>query len=259
MIVMSIVTASSRRKSTSERGIGQFIVYALLVVFLIGAGLRWRSQQELRDVRITGLHTISEAEIRRVLDSTLLPKKVADVDLQAVRLAVLTVPFVRKAVVERVSENGIEITVTERQPVALLVNDMGDPAFLDFDGVVVPYRHLSQGKDLPIVRGVIGSGGIDTVAKAEVVQLLRDLQSTEGKMLYNDISEIGFDKGKRSFTIETSADASLVLFGTFENHEEKVSNLYSLRRSTTTNITNGAASVIDVRWKDKMFVTKRTL
>lgn len=255
---MSSVATRSRRKSTSERGIGQFIVYALLVVFVVGAGLRWRSQQELREVRIVGLHTLAESEIRQVLDSTVLPKKVSDIDLQAVRRAVLSIPFVRKAVVQRVSENIIEIAVTEREPLALLVNGSGEPAFIDADGVVVPYRHLSQGRDLPIVRGVTGPGGMDSVAKREVVTLLQEMQSTEGKMLYNDISEIAFDSGKRSFTMETSADASLVLFGTFENHTEKVSNLYSLRRTSGTNIMNGAASVIDVRWKEKMFITKRT-
>ncbi|MFM2133525.1 MAG: hypothetical protein RL156_806 [Bacteroidota bacterium] len=277
LIVMSSGAQRSWRKSSSERGIGQFIVYALLVVFVIGAGLRWRSQQELREVRINGLHTLSESEIRRVLDSTLLPKRVADVDLQAVRLAVLSVPFVRSAVVQRRAENCIEISVTERVPLALIVSDSGDPMYVDADAVVLPYRHLGESKDLPIVRGVFhtqaaaeaqspGSSAtpgtsltLDTIAVANVVTLLREMQSTEGKTLYNDISEIVYDSRKRSFSLETSADASLVLFGTFDNHTEKVSNLFSLRRAWTGAVTGGAASVIDVRWRDKMFVTKRAL
>ncbi|MFM8569237.1 MAG: cell division protein FtsQ/DivIB [Candidatus Kapaibacterium sp.] len=254
---MDSVATRGRHASGPERGIGQFIVYALLVVFVVAAGLRWRSQQELREVRILGLHSLAESEVRQVLDFSLVPRKVADVDLQAVRRAVLDLPFVRNAVVQRVSENSIEITVTEREPLALLVNVTGEAAFLDAEAVVIPYRHLSQGRDLPVIRGISGPGGMDTAAKRDVVTLLREMRSTEGKMLYDDISEIAYDRGKRSFSMETSADASLVLFGTFDNHTEKVSNLYSLRRTSVPGIVSGAATVIDVRWKDKMFITKR--
>ena len=65
-----------RHASGPERGIGQFIVYALLVVFVVAAGLRWRSQQEVREVRILGVHSLAESEVRQVLDSSLVPRKV---------------------------------------------------------------------------------------------------------------------------------------------------------------------------------------
>ncbi len=254
---MAKVSSDDTQHKKSERGIGQFIVYLIIVVFVIGAGLRWRSQQELRAVHVSGLQYMSEAEVLAVLDSTIVPRKMADIKLHIVRTAVLTLPYVHNVVVERNNENEINIQVTERKPLALIVRSGGDLQYVDDESVLLPYRFLANGSDVPIVRGIDRNGSIDTVVLQSVITMLRELRSEENALVFNDISELRYDSDKKTYSFESSADASNVLFGSFDNHAEKIRNLCSLVRYVGQQQNQGAASLIDVRWAKKVFVTRR--
>ncbi len=241
----------------AERGIGQFIVYLIILVFVIGAGLRWRSQQEFHGLRISGLHYMNESEIRSVLDSTLLPRKMSDIRLHDIRSAVLRVPYVQNAVVQRSNENEIEIQVTERKPLALIVRAGGDMQYVDDQSVILPYRVLQNGSDVPILRGIDRNGSIDSSVLQHAGIVLNELRNEESSLVFNDISELRYSEEERSYSFESSADGTKILFGGFENHSEKVRNLCSLIRYTGQQNDQGAASLIDLRWSNKVFVTRR--
>ncbi len=245
-------------RQTNDRGVGQFIVYALIVLAVIGAGVRWRSQQEVRGVRISGILYIKESEVRSLLDSSIVPSKMADVHLNDIRLKVMSLPYVRNATVQRVSENEIEIRIQERHPKALVVRSQGDLQYIDEDAVLLPYRLVPSGNDVPIIRGVDNNGTFDTTALRNACSIIAEMSLPENGQVINDISELKYDSETKSYSFESSAEASKVLFGSFENSREKVSNLCSYFAFANKQNDPRAASLIDLRWAQRVFVTRKS-
>ncbi len=242
----------------TDRGIGQFVVYLIIVVFVVGAAWRWHSQQLVKGLNISGLHYMTEQEIREALDSTVVPAKVSDVHLQAIRLKLLQLPFVAQVNVQHGNDNSIDIEVKERQPIALCIRSNGDMQYLDNEAVVLPYRAIAGSNDLPVIRGLDPQGSVDTTIAHQMCEMLLDMQRERSALVYNDISELRYNEEKSSYILESSADGTQILFGGFENHSQKVHNLCSFFHYASQQNNQGAASLIDLRWSKKVFVTRRS-
>ncbi len=124
---------------------------ALLAVPLLGGGWLWLRDSSLvsvRHVRIAGVHGIDGAQIRTALDGAATRMTTLDFNRAALRSAVAQYPIVAGLHVRTGFPHTASIVVTERQPVAALL-DSGQRTAVAADGTVLGAAYLSS--SLPTV------------------------------------------------------------------------------------------------------------
>jgi len=113
------------------------ILACLGIVFLltyetIGASNFFR----LKNVKVTGTDRASSSDIEKIVTSNAEKPGVWNADLQAIKQKIENVTFVKTAAVSRRLPSGLNVTVTERVPVAIVRLGGGD--FLaDGEGVIL--------------------------------------------------------------------------------------------------------------------------
>lgn len=141
-----------KRRNAGRWRRARLLVAALLVVVLV-AGAAWlllaSPYVTARDVRVSGLTTVTKARVQRAAEvPTGTP--LARVDLDAVRARVESIASVRRAEVSRSWPHTVRIAVTERVPVAVIDQGEGLKA-LDSAGVLFG-GYQSRPKRLPLMR-----------------------------------------------------------------------------------------------------------
>ncbi|MCL2784037.1 MAG: FtsQ-type POTRA domain-containing protein [Propionibacteriaceae bacterium] len=140
---------------------------AVLAVVLVGSGvwLIWFSPVFIsRSVEVFG---ITQGNTQEIIAAANVPLRtpLATLDVQAIKERVEEVPIVAKAEITRVLSGTIRITVTERQPVYVLLRDS---SFILVDAVGKGYLTLdSAPPDLPIV-------SISTTSAPMIERLMAD-------------------------------------------------------------------------------------
>jgi cell division protein FtsQ len=133
---------------------------SLLVVFLLLAGA-WRGglavahSRLLRVARVTvaGNHRLSNGEVLALLDG-LAGRNILSADLEEWRRRVLACPWVEDATLRRWLPSTIEVSVTERYPIA--IGRFGEELYLvdDRGAVIDEYGPRYNDLDLPILDGL---------------------------------------------------------------------------------------------------------
>ncbi len=148
----------------------------LVVVIGLGGGAKLSSMAvhapvfAVSHVSIVGNHRLSTGEVLALLDG-LAGQNILLVRLEQLRARVCGCPWVRDAVVRRVLPSTIEITVTERQPIA--IGRIGEDLFLvDERGTVIDeYGPRYADLDLPILDGLAAGAGEDPAVNERRAQL----------------------------------------------------------------------------------------
>ena len=130
----------------------RLVVAALLVLALVG-GAVWMvffsSYVTVRETAVDGNDTVRLDRIEYTADvPTGTP--LARVDLDAIRARVESIPAVRRAEVSRSWPHTVQVTVTERTPVAVIDQGAGLRA-MDAEGVTFG-GYAKRPRDLPLVR-----------------------------------------------------------------------------------------------------------
>ncbi|HXQ01060.1 MAG TPA: FtsQ-type POTRA domain-containing protein [Solirubrobacteraceae bacterium] len=119
---------------------------ALLAVPLLGGGWLWLRDSSLvsvRHVQIAGVQGIDSAQIRTALEDAATRMTTLDFNLAALRSAVAQYPIVAGLHVRTGFPHTASIVVTERQPVAALL-DSGQRTAVAADGTVLGAAYLSS-------------------------------------------------------------------------------------------------------------------
>jgi cell division protein FtsQ len=131
------------------------LLAALALAGLVAAGylmwLRDSSLVEVRDVKVAGLSGPEEAEIEGALEGAALRMTTLHVRLDDLVAAVREYPVVESLRVSTDFPHGLEITVTERRPVAVVSTGSGEVAVSD-DGILLP-TVATEHAHLPAIEG----------------------------------------------------------------------------------------------------------
>jgi hypothetical protein len=175
--------------------------------------------------------------------------------LAVVRQAVLSHKFIRSASVYREADGGIAIDIVERSPIAVISDEAGLLRYLDEDAVLLPYRMIKIGNDVPVIHGVTSNGRIDTSAIRGVVSLLTQLRDQDEIQVFNDVSEIDFHEKEKTYFLTTSTANTRIIFGQLDKYEEKIGRLLSYLKSYGKQDNLRAASLIDLRWSNRVIIS----
>jgi cell division protein FtsQ len=131
-------------------------LYALVVLAVLGAGMRWTAQRPmfaLHAIQIDGdTEHVNAVTVRRtVLDH--LQGNFFTVNLDIARAAFETMPWVRHASVRRVWPDGIAVDLDEYKPLAT----WGDDRMISTDGELFTANQAEVEGDLPAFDGPEGS------------------------------------------------------------------------------------------------------
>jgi cell division protein FtsQ len=131
-------------------------LYALVVLAVLGAGMRWTAQRPmfaLHAIQIDGdTEHVNAVTVRRtVLDH--LQGNFFTVNLDTARAAFETMPWVRHASVRRIWPDGIAVDLDEYKPLAT----WGDDRMISTDGELFTANQAEVEGDLPAFDGPEGS------------------------------------------------------------------------------------------------------
>jgi len=193
-------------------------ILALIVLFIIVSvmmSVKWRSDNNLEKITITGNYTILREEILNAarLKDTVVGSDEINIDI--IQDRIMKQPEVKKVFVSKELPGELKIEIIERRPVAIL-NSENEMKLIDDELEVFPFKNFNKMYDLPIVSGVRIESSLDPKKKYNKedlrVALFIILNSyKESRVMYNNISEINLsDTGK--VIIYLTEDSSPVYF-----------------------------------------------
>lgn len=217
-----------RRRNAGRWRRARLLLAALLVLTLL-AGAAWlllaSPYVTARDVRVSGLQTVSKARVERAADvPTGTP--LARVDLDAVRARVESIASVRRAVVSRSWPHTVRIAVTERTPVAVIDQGSGLQAL---DSAGVPFGgYRSRPARMPLMRTAPGVKGDALAEGARVIASLpTDLSSRVDRIEVASVDRIRL----------VLRNGRTVLWGSAEDSAHKAEVLATLLPHVATSVT----------------------
>lgn len=162
----------------------------LVIGISVIASMYWQQTVHVGEVRILGTQLTAQQD---VMDSIRIPEGTNpdSVDLDALVKDLKTLPYIRK-VIPFVEPNGdLELQITERIPLALVLDGI-KRAWVDNEGVVMPVSPAHP-MDLPLVYGFSASPG-DTLTRSDFIEI-RDflVAAREQTFGWVTISETVFD------------------------------------------------------------------
>jgi cell division protein FtsQ len=184
--------------STRQRW--RLVLMIVLAASVIGVAVwanAWKEDLRVAATVVAGNHIVPTDEILPLL-AVKKGQKLFDVDLFAARARVLSHHFIKDAWVNRDLPGTITVTVSEREPVAMVV--AGQILYVDEEGFVLPHVRSERIRDLPVITGAGGSGvlkpgmmiGNGSLREAvEVVATARQLGDGLGMM----VSEVHTGRG----------------------------------------------------------------
>ena len=167
---------------------------------------------------------------------------------------ILQNPWVETVRINRYFPDGVSISITEREPVAIV--NMGFIYYLDKKGNV--FKVLNQGDklDFPVVTGFSEEElGIDPKGSKEALESTCDLLKIlreKGAFILADVSEIHYDKGY-GFTLFTASGALPVKVGSGD-FAAKVERFARIYRDLMVQLP--LIHYIDLDYNDKIIVKK---
>ena len=177
------------------------------------------------------------------------------VKLKGIGQLVATNPWVATAKVQRFFPGTVSITVTERQPIAVI--NMGILYYLDENGE--PFKPLSQGDslDYPVITGIseeeLATGGTTTKQALKAASELISALKTQGTFILADISEIHYDRIK-GFILYTTDGSTPIKIGSekFGEKLQRFAKVYGDLKSQTSTV-----QLIDLDYADRIIVNKQ--
>lgn len=216
--------ARTPRPSTGTYRRRRLIAGLVVVGMLVGIGfgvraLLYSGLADVQDVQITGLATITSADVRRAAAVT-TGGPLADVDTAAIAARVAALPSVATVSVGRSWPHTVTVAVVERVPVASVATPKG-VALVDAGGVVYPG---TPGPGLP--RLTFGAVGPDDPATRAAVTALATLPEAVRKQVQTvSVAVTAGAPGQVTFGL---TDDRQVLWGTVERAADKAAVIVPL-------------------------------
>jgi len=236
------------------------IATGLAALVLVGGGL-YGSYRVLASTTFFSLKTIEVSNSKRLTRDEILGlagiepgKDLLRMNLKHMGEHILQNPWVETVRINRYFPSAISISVTEREPLAVV--NMGYIYYLDKKGTV--FKVLNQGDklDFPVVTGFseedLTSDPKGTKEALEAICQLLKILHEKGAFILADVSEIHYDKGY-GFTLFTAAGALPVKVGSGD-FPAKVERFARIYRNLMVQLPS--IHYIDLDYNDKIIVKK---
>ncbi len=209
------------------------------------------SSFRVQHVVVEGVEHFSKESVRS-LGQGALGKRIFDVDLEPIQESVEALPFVQQALVARLFPSTLEITIVEREPIALLSKRELRP--VDHTGFVLPRLEGPARFDLPVLSGVPtrvdGNNTVIAETGMPAIEFISALKM-QYPLLYHQTSEFNFDSRGNS-RLYLLQNGTPVYLGR-EDWLEKCERLQTVLRQVSSQ--PGRMAALDLRF-DHQVVAK---
>lgn len=232
-----------------------FLVLCLIVLLISTLAIfanRWNSSKIITNLSVSGNRIVAEKEILGQLDTPILFNSKNKINLLQIRREVVSHPYIKSSYVTNNNSNEISIEVQERIPFAIVVTDDGNLFYTDEDASCLPYRLSDHISDLPLIRGVVHNGKIDTVALRSSIKIIVELRKPENKELYNIASEVIYYPEQRTFYLMAEDAGIKILFGEIGNLKDKFELLSGFWKERVTKNKTTKIEYVDLRWNKQL-------
>lgn len=199
-------TASSESSSSTLPWItGVVLVLALAVM----AGLYWSSTMTVNRVQFSGNHYVSISELQSVEVPTGMSPD--SMNFSSIMNQFEQIPYVQQADISVEPSGNLMISITERQPIALL-SDGDKKIYVDENGIRLPMK-LGKAADVPILYGFNATPMTDTL-KSDSFKTTSDFLMTvfDNKVSNATISEVAWTQ-EEGIVALTNQNGVKLIFG----------------------------------------------
>ncbi|HLR32018.1 MAG TPA: cell division protein FtsQ/DivIB [Fodinibius sp.] len=180
------------KSATSKSGIHPlpWMAGAILVLGLaVMAGIYWSSMMKVQEIYFEGPQFVSEKKLREIdIPTGIHPDSLNTLDLIK---AFERIPYVKQAAIEVEPGGNLTIQISERQPVAMLLDDQRE-MYIDGEGILLP---MITGKavNVPLLHGFDVSPAGDTLSGTHVKSVTAFLAQLQKKPVSDaTISEVAW-------------------------------------------------------------------
>jgi cell division septal protein FtsQ len=232
-----------------------------LVAVMLASGILYGGYRAVSAVTIFSLKSIEVSTAKHLTRDEILGlagagpgKDLLRMNLKQMGEHILQNPWVETVQINRYFPDGLSITITEREPVAIV--NMGFIYYLD--GKANVFKVLNQGDrlDFPIITGFSEEElGSDPKGSREALEATCNLLKTlreNGTFILADVSEIHYDKGY-GFTLFTASGSLPVKVGSGD-FAAKVGRFARIYRDLVVQMPT--IRYIDLDYSDKIIIKK---
>jgi cell division protein FtsQ len=157
MAAMRAHDENSENENGQVYGRSVYAVFILIAVFLLAAvfgSAKWKKYLTMQSVAISGQKVVTQDDVLR-LGQLSSQRALFDINLAALQTALQSNAFIRHARVQREMPSSIRVSITEREPSAMLVlSGRTDHLYIDDGGYVLPPVVSQAIYDLPVITGL---------------------------------------------------------------------------------------------------------
>lgn len=237
------------KEAANDSSSASWIVGAVLLAILaVAGGLYWNSTLTVSDVRYSGLHYLEEKEVK---DQTDIPTGVSpdSLSFRDIISDIEQIPFVDQARINVEPSGKLHIQITEREPIALLVDDNAK-VYVDKDGLRLP-RIMGKAADVPLLYGFETEPMEDTLS-SDAFKKTRDFLVSMRKKSVSDatISELVWTKDEGVVAL-TNENGVKLIFGN-EDFESRLDNWEAFYREIIKTKGMAAMRSVDMRFRGQI-------
>jgi cell division protein FtsQ len=192
---------------------GLLLVLTVVGVLIVAANL-WKSSLIVKRLTVEGNRIVETNEILQLAHVT-KGMKMYDIDLTLIQKDVMSHHFIKDVIVQRDLPVTLKITVTEREPIAMV--NRNNILYLDAEGIVLPHSISREVFDLPLITGIPTSVPVTVgsrIVQTDVREALSILSAAKmvNKELYHLISEIKLRNGG-DIVLYSAEEGIPIIFG----------------------------------------------
>ena len=236
------------RRFASKISTGIIVVGGM--IGLIAVANKWTAREQLQSVMVKGNLVLDTAE---VLEQADIPDsiRVKAVDLDEVEERLSAHPFISGAVAWEGGTGSLVLEVEERAPVVATLID-GKPVYLDAQGVLLPFRFGVASPDVPLLRGVIADGVVDSAKGMEAIGVVETLRNYND-LLYKRIAEVHCSDDD-IYTFRLTDNGVPVIAGRADEIRSRLPKLEAFLRDVVPYRGANQLRSVDLRWRGQVVV-----
>jgi len=228
------------------------IVSLVIVVFLLSS--HWKSSKVAKNISFEGLYVLSAEQIlKEIALSKTEALKLGSENLAALQDTLRSNYYIRSAEAVFSDISTITVTVREKVPEYLLVNDKNQLFYVDRHRELLDYSRFASYYDLPLVHGILQDSLIDSVGFSSIMAVTDALSaSSTEKNFVEDISEISYNKGTISLLL--SNYPCRIIVGKWKENRKDVIGYSIARAIQFAEKKHLLNKTIDLRWEQMVVV-----
>ena len=245
-----------------------WIVGIFLMAILVVSAIEKKKSSEARDISIEiaplqdGNSLISRGDImlslKRSFGYGLTGIPLGAVDVERIERVLEEEPFILDAEVFVDASNLINISIVQREPILRVIDNNGLDYYLDDKGIKLPLsRHFTA-------RVIVATGNIPPHVpdfKERKTHLLKDVFELSQLILEDDFFQPLIEQihlsSKGEFTLIPKVGKQKILFGTFDNHLDKLWRLKKFYQQIMPYEGWRKYQSIDLRYKQQVVTKKK--